>query len=206
MVKLVVFDLGGVLVRVTPTWGAALERAGLPASSDLASIPLGAWPSLVDYQAGRLDETAYFELLGGFLGVSREEAERVHAAILVEPVAGTAELVAELHERGLGTACLSNTNGPHWRELRFSGRFPAISALRAPFVSHELGLEKPQPEIYALVESRMNLLPEQILFFDDHAVNVEAARRAGWQAYTVDPEGDPAHQMRGVLAERGLLA
>ena len=68
--------------------------------------------------------------------------------------------------------------------------------------SHQVGLCKPHPGIYKVAIDRANVSsPEAIVFFDDLAANVEAAKSAGMRA----------HQVRGVdqLRERligeGLL-
>jgi epoxide hydrolase-like predicted phosphatase len=48
--------------------------------------------------------------------------------------------------------------------------------------SHEVGLRKPDPAIYALTAERLGVQPHEIVFLDDVVANVEAARRAGWHA------------------------
>src|SRR5947207_1844625 len=42
--------------------------------------------------------------------------------------------------------------------------------------SHECGIAKPDPRCYALVCDRLGVRPEETVFVDDHAPNVEAAR------------------------------
>lgn len=51
------------------------------------------------------------------------------------------------------------------------------------FASCTVGYRKPDPEYYAEVTRRLALAPEQIVFWDDSADNVAAARSAGWQAH-----------------------
>ena len=46
--------------------------------------------------------------------------------------------------------------------------------------SHEVGLRKPDPAIYALAAERLGVAPYEVLFLDDVSANVEAARHAGW--------------------------
>jgi len=48
--------------------------------------------------------------------------------------------------------------------------------------SHEVGLKKPDPAIYALAERRLAVEPEEVVFLDDVTANVEAALAAGWHA------------------------
>lgn len=53
----------------------------------------------------------------------------------------------------------------------------------AEVISGEEHLVKPDPEIYDIMAQRMGLPPEQLLFFDDSAKNVEAAIAYGWHAH-----------------------
>ena len=92
--------------------------------------------------------------------------------------------------RELGKRCpvylLSNTNLPHrirFRELfreRFGGSFDELFV--RCFYSDELHLRKPDPEIYRSVARQIGTPPGKLLFIDDNAANVSAARGEGWQA------------------------
>ena len=46
-------------------------------------------------------------------------------------------------------------------------------------ISGEVGLRKPDPEIYRLAAERIGLPPEQIVFVDDLAANVRGAAAVG---------------------------
>jgi FMN phosphatase YigB (HAD superfamily) len=74
----------------------------------------------------------------------------------------------------------SNTNDEHWQHLLMLtegalGRFEA-------YLSHEMGLGKPDLAAFAVVAERARLTPQRSLFIDDKPANVEAARRAGFVA------------------------
>lgn len=74
----------------------------------------------------------------------------------------------------------SNTNDQHWQHLLTLtdgalGRFEA-------YLSHEMGLGKPDLASFAAVAERARLTPGRSLFIDDKPANVEAARRAGFIA------------------------
>ena len=78
-------------------------------------------------------------------------------------------------------ALLSNTNELHYRHFRgqFAGVLDRFDRL---FVSHEMGLRKPVPEIYRRVSEWANATPAECLFIDDLPENVAGARRAGLDA------------------------
>ncbi len=212
-VSLVVFDLGGVLVRIARSWAEACAAAGVPARG--AGDDEAAWARrrkpVEDYESGRIDHATF---IAGIVAseegrYTAAEVERVHAAWILEEYPGVLGLVDALHATGLETGILSNTNDAHWRRQLLgdaaSARFPALQRVRHPHASHLLGVRKPSPEIYARMAARTGHAPGRTLFFDDLPDNVAAARAAGWRAERVDPLGDPATEMAAYLAGHGVL-
>ena len=45
--------------------------------------------------------------------------------------------------------------------------------------SHEVGMSKPYPRIYALTCERLGRQPAEVIFLDDRETNIEAARQFG---------------------------
>ena len=211
-VSLVVFDLGGVLVRIARSWSEACAAAGVPtrgAGDDAAAWSRRRGP-VEAYESGRIDHAAF---LAGIVAseegrYSAEEVARVHAAWLLAEYPGVGALVDAIHEAGLETGILSNTNDSHWRrmlpESAPSAEFPALHRVRHPHASHLLGLRKPAQEVYLRMAARTGHDPDRILFFDDLSDNVLGARGAGWHAEQVDPSGDPAAQMAALLERHGV--
>jgi FMN phosphatase YigB (HAD superfamily) len=205
--RLVVFDLGGVLVRIARTWAEACAAAGLPVRGDAerAERILARRPYVFDYERGRIGRSTFLEGIAASTGglYTPEEVGAIHAAWLLEEYPGIPRVLDLLEARGAGTAILSNTNEAHWAAMLPTGtpsaRFPNLARIRHPFASHELGTRKPEPSAYAQVEARTGTPPGDILFFDDLPENVEAARARGWQARLVDPHGDPTALMLETL-------
>jgi len=50
------------------------------------------------------------------------------------------------------------------------------------FVSHEIGLAKPEAAIFQYVTTELGVAPAECIFIDDHIQNVEGARQAGLEA------------------------
>jgi HAD superfamily hydrolase (TIGR01509 family) len=67
--------------------------------------------------------------------------------------------------------------------------------------SARVRLIKPEPAIFELAAQRFAAAPGELLFFDDVAVNVDAARRAGWNAHHFTDAADCEAELR----RRGLL-
>ena len=79
-------------------------------------------------------------------------------------------------------AALSNSNELHTPLHR--RRFE--DAIDSFFFSDEIGLVKPDGEIFEFVLRELGVPPHRIAFFDDTPVNVEAAREAGLEAHRAD--------------------
>ncbi len=94
-------------------------------------------------------------------------------------------------------ACLSNVNPVHWARCVELG---VDAMFQTHFLSHEMGLRKPEPEIYARVAAALGVTPGEIFFFDDVEANVDAAIRAGMRAALVE-KGDG----RSALENCGFL-
>jgi HAD superfamily hydrolase (TIGR01509 family) len=78
-------------------------------------------------------------------------------------------------------ALLSNLNEMHWRFLR--PQIPVVERFCDRVLSFELGLAKPDPEIFRVALRRLgNPPPETCAFFDDMPSFVEVARSLGIQA------------------------
>jgi|SRR6478609_721147 len=97
-----------------------------------------------------------------------------------ESMAGMRELVADLSQRHR-LALLSNIDGYYWPVVRDSQ--PELAHFEALFLSFELGLAKPNPEIFDRVCQLSQTSPERCYFVDDTQVNVEAARALGFKAH-----------------------
>jgi len=202
VIRVVCFDLGGVLVRITVDMAEAARRAGIEIDRSPGSF-LDFRP-FIEFQAGRLSESAYLRELGALLGVDPAQALAAHNHILVEPYAGTLELIEEFEAAQVVCGCLSNTNAPHWREMRNGGRFPNVSRLTVAVASHEHIMEKPDVAIFERFRELVGWPdPAEIAFFDDTPVNVEAARQLGWQAWLIDPSQDTARQVQSATKSFG---
>ena len=200
-VRLVCFDLGGVLVRLCTSWTEAAEAAGIEARVDqLASEPQRAVHRAIDlYQRGDMTSEAYYDAMSlateGAYDTS--EIRLLHTAWLRGTYEATSEWIRELHDRGLVTAVLSNTNESHWAHML--EHYEPLRLVQHPLASHLLRERKPDAAIYAAAERALPARGAEVLFFDDMAENVDAARAHGWRADLIDPAHETVPQMRAAL-------
>lgn len=75
---------------------------------------------------------------------------------------------------------LSNTNHLHYEFIRKN--FPFPKHVKGAVLSHKLKLRKPEAAIYEAALKRARVAPDEALFIDDLWANVEGARKVGMQA------------------------
>jgi hypothetical protein len=69
--------------------------------------------------------------------------------------------------------------------------------------SHECGMSKPDPGIYALACERLRVEPAQMVFLDDHQPCVEGARQAGIHAVLYQDNSQAVSDIEDLLAAIG---
>ncbi len=211
--QLVVFDLGGVVVRICRSWEEACCAAGLEFRPAVASKELIARRRAVSrqYEIGAIEDEAFYAAMSASMDglYSVDEVRRAHLAWILHEYAGMDRVIEDLHAAGVATGVLSNTNPSHWRQL-VSGahgpaKFPTVERARHVHASHLLGLAKPDGAIYDEFCRRVAVEPARVLFFDDLAENVAAARAKRWRAEQIDHLCDPAGQVRGWLTKHAVM-
>jgi HAD superfamily hydrolase (TIGR01509 family) len=82
-------------------------------------------------------------------------------------------VVREVRGHGVKTALLSNADGLWAPPREWDGLFDAA------VVSGEVGMAKPDVDIYLFTAGQLGLEPGECVFVDDLAVNVRGAAKAG---------------------------
>ncbi|AKJ27667.1 HAD family hydrolase [Caldimonas brevitalea] len=187
--RAVVFDFGGVVFRWrpfellqqilphrVPDEGAARQLA----AQIFQSFDLGSdWAR---FDRGTVSETELVEHISVRTGLPPRDVRAVVDAIPLhlEAQAPTVALMQRLKERGHRLCYLSNMPAPYADHLERSHAF--FDWFDGGIFSARVQLIKPEPEIFAEAARRFAVVPQDSVFIDDHAGNVQAARALGWQA------------------------
>ena len=191
-VDTIVFDVGGVLLAHDNEllFRTLASRCISPAALDL----IRAEAHDERYGTGALSITDLHERLSSELGYTSDWAGFAedfccHFTIWPEMI-GLADRLAASNRFIL----FSNTNEVH--RLHQRGIFERYEA----YVSHELGLVKPDIAAFEKVASLARIDPARSIFVDDRADNVEGARQAGFIAhqFTAQPT------LEQFLCEQGI--
>lgn len=80
-------------------------------------------------------------------------------------------------------------------------RYDFFNHLKGIVVSGEEKLIKPDPKLYYILLDRFNLNPEETLFIDDNAHNIDTAKLLGFETIHFTPDVN----LKSVLSEMGML-
>jgi putative hydrolase of the HAD superfamily len=199
----VVFDMGGVLT-VDPYQGCvdyAIEL-GVPARAFADQFH---GPQFGEVEVGIRSMRDFLKFV--CTDVASSYGVRVDIHRLAESLVAAQEirpemidLLAELADRQVTLGMLTN-NSKEARAWWNSGVLP-LQVFRTVIDSSDVGMRKPNPEIFAVTASRLGCEPGELLFFDDTEVNVAGAIEAGMVAHLfTTPE-----LCRQTCVKHGLLA
>jgi glucose-1-phosphatase len=182
-VRVVLFDVGGVLVQlsgVATVLGWVADRW----------TPAELWhrwlhsPAVRAFETGRCDAERFAaDLVSELeLGVAPALFLESFAAWPTGLYPGTRELIARIPDH-ITRALLSNSNALHWP--RVEDEFGLRELFEHRFVSHLTGRIKPDPDAFEHVVHSLGCDPASVLFLDDNLLNVEAAQAVGMQGALV---------------------
>jgi epoxide hydrolase-like predicted phosphatase len=193
-----VFDFGGVLWDMR--WDVARtlsEQHGLPRSSIFETLyRTDAWRDIErgigDPEAWKARAHAELETRAGRpLPPLHEEWRRSQ-----RPIGTNLELVKRLRPP-YKVSVLSNADGS--LRGRLEGELRIHHLFDDVVCSAEVGMAKPEPEIFRLAAGRLGLDPAECVFVDDWDQNIEAAKGVGMTAirYQLDKGDDLAALLAG---------
>ena len=130
-------------------------------------------------EAGELTEEEFSPLFGPIIGVRGDRYEGLVDRLFagMRPEESMIEALRRGRAAGLKTGLISNSWGRgRYDRDSFSELFDGV------VISGEVGLYKPQPEIFRLGAERVGLQPAECVFVDDLRENCEGAEAVGMTA------------------------
>lgn len=168
---LYIFDLGGVVARGVFELRDLLAKKGYHDSLESFYHD----DLMHKFTSGKILEAAYWQEFSHCYGIDTSGLQWGSCIdpILDEDVVG---LMQELRGRGCRVVCGSNTFQPHWDIFTARGYPDYFDAL---YLSHVVGVSKPDPAFWLHILEREGRTPEETVFIDDTSCNVEAAAGLG---------------------------
>ncbi len=195
----IVFDFGAVLVNWRPHDVVRKhfpEIATTPEAATQLSSSFFAHPDWQAFDAGRVSAQDISKLTANRLSMDVKAVQHMVDAIEdhITPIASSVQVLEKLHAereaKGYKLYFLSNMPAVYARGLE---RHAFMRCFDGGIFSGDIGLIKPQPEIFQKLESMYSLQGQKILFIDDHPANIAAAQKAAWQTlHLTDPAQLPS--------------
>jgi 2-haloacid dehalogenase/putative hydrolase of the HAD superfamily len=200
MAKAILWDIGNVIVRWDPrTLYSKIFPDAAQRDRFLASVCTTDWH--IRHDLG----VTFAENRGPLVARFPEHAAEIEAwesrwwEMFSGVIPETEAAIEALAARDVPQFALSNMS--HEVLPGILAMSPAFQRLEGVVISGELGLIKPDAAIYRVACDRFGLTPQDFLFIDDSAANIETARTLGFDAHHFTD----AAALRPALEARGLL-
>jgi putative hydrolase of the HAD superfamily len=184
----IVFDFGGVVFRWQP---AAMLMRELPhiATDETTAAT---WVSRIfqnyggdwgDFDRGTVEPADLVRRIAARTGLNAADVQCVVDAVPheLQPLSDSVDWIRRLHADGHSLFYLSNMPAPYAQHLEVSYDF--FDCFTSGVFSGRVKMIKPERAIFDFAATRFGKPANELVFFDDHLPNVQAARDAGWQAW-----------------------
>lgn len=179
----IIFDLGGVVLNLDPdrTAIAFSKLSGIEVQEIYKIFLSNQWA--LDFECGRIAPEEFRNQVRSALipGLTDNEIDEAWNGMLLDLPRDRFELLSGLRTN-YRTMVLSNTNAIHVQAFDktvadVAGGDKIQEHFHQVYYSHEIGMRKPDREIFDYVLESNNLDPESTLFIDDMLPNIESARQ-----------------------------
>ena len=179
MIKTIFFDIGGVLIDIHPerTYQYLSDSADVEVNMVKESFP---WDAHDQYERGIMNNEDWFitykESLPQPCCLKRSDFWNAWKLLLGEEK-NTVNILEALNKQ-YSIWLLSNTNPKHIQD-EIEKRYLFPSLVNGAVYSFDVGVRKPEKEIYEIAMQRANANPQECLFIDDLLENIQAAKQIG---------------------------
>ncbi|MCF7483120.1 HAD family phosphatase [Vibrio sp. J1-1] len=180
-IKNVVFDIGNVVVRWAPLEIVRLTFGNIDSAEEKVKsiFQSDTW---LDLNKGIISESEAKLQYQQLLGFSELDCERLFYYVKQTQILiyGSVELIRRVKAAGYRVFAL--TDNVHEIVSYLKETYAFWNLFEGATVSAELGLLKPQPEIYQSLLTQYALKASETVFIDDMPYNVEGAETVGMAA------------------------
>ena len=183
-IDVLLFDLGGVLVEFSGVQDLALLLQGRLSESEILE-KMSHYLPMEQFGLGKLSREEFGNrfVKDWNLPLPGEDFLREFQSWSKRLYPGAVELLTLLRPR-FRLAALSNSNELHWE--RNTNDLGVNDLFEVAISSHQVGLYKPDPQIYLIALDRLGVSPERVMYFDDVLAYVTAASALGIRAFQVE--------------------
>ncbi|MCQ2192517.1 MAG: HAD-IA family hydrolase [Paludibacteraceae bacterium] len=189
MVNVLVFDYGGIIVNMD--WNLlrdALSQAGI--SRLRMFFYRKKIKSLMNRYIDGIEPEE--EVMKEMLAMCRPGTSETQVNYLISTLCGNIpasrlEMLVKLRKK-YKVYLLSNINDTLWKECQKKMQdlgYTAEDCFDDVFLSYRMGVAKPDPKIFEMLQAATHLIPEETLYFDDNAANIATGKQLHYQSIHV---------------------
>jgi putative hydrolase of the HAD superfamily len=175
--QLILFDVGGVIVEVESDRLVHQVAQLLGRSFEEVQAAIYHEELLLPFELGRIKAGAYYEGLREKLKLPWTYERFAQAWNDIFRENGDVTRILQRLQKRHRLMTLTNTNELHLEHIKKT--FPSLTVIEDWIASCDVGLRKPDPQIYFLALERAGVLPRNAVYVDDRPELVEAGRSVG---------------------------
>jgi putative hydrolase of the HAD superfamily len=191
-IKNIIFDLGGVIINIDYNLLVqSFSKIGMPHFEEYFSQK-NQREFFDEYEKGTISSVDFRAKLKEHCPPDTDDSaiDKAWNSMIMDIPKERLDLLMKVKKR-YRTFLLSNTNEIHmkfiygylkdtFQQNNFSNYFEKV------YLSYEMGMRKPDPEIFERVLAENNLNPKETLFIDDSIQHIKSAEKLRLQAYLLD--------------------
>jgi FMN phosphatase YigB (HAD superfamily) len=189
----IIFDYGGIFIDID--YDLTITALNKLTTKDASRLYTKAKQVSIfnELETGKISQREFLDFLKYELDIKTSDDEVIKAwnSMLIDIKVERFEFLKELALKKR-VFLLSNINQIHEDFLKdyiakrrdLSGFYDTFENI---YFSHQVGMRKPNKEIFEMVISENNLDPSKTLFLDDSIQHVEGAKLAGLKSVLLDP-------------------
>ena len=186
MIKAIIFDFGDVFIN--------LDKEGTNrklSEMNVKDLPESISAKNREYEQGFVTSDEISEhYRTQFPQIEKEDFLNSWNSMILEFPEYRLKFIQKLsEEKDYKLILLSNTNENHIEHIKTKVPFyeDFKKCFDAFYLSHEIGMRKPNPDIFEFVLDAHDLEPGNCLFIDDTLENTETASRLGLHTWNIEP-------------------
>lgn len=186
-----IFDLGNVIIDIDYDFSINELKKILPENKHELSGKFFTSKYHKDYEKGLISSEEFRNEIRNLYKEDWTDVQIDHVwnSLLKNVPQERIDLLKKL-KSDYGTAILSNTNAIHIQKfdeilVEFTTEKTIFDLCHEIFLSHEMGLAKPDVAIYEEVLGKIKVPAKNVLFFDDLTANLEGAEKVGIQTHQI---------------------
>lgn len=210
--KTIIFDFGNVLIDLDFDRCFDTYRELTDIDWTMETLPSDVRTAIHKYDRGHISDEAFIWTLQQHSAKTSDPRLFIKSwnSLLLDIKPERFEMLERLRKE-YNLCILSNINNLHlnyihkylkttYQVLDFEDRY-----FDKVFYSHHIGKRKPDSEIYEYIMNNLQVAPEDVLFIDDLAENIAAAKNHGWHGQVHDPSNNIVNMIDAYISKTWTL-